>query len=1320
MAINRKARFRPGSIHPSFIKSNTGLLIDENTGELSGELLIAQDNLLDIKIDDLYWKDPIQTTNAFEGTNPEDYRIGEAYFSIIENNIYIYIGDTSLASNDRSIYQPQSWITANQTERFLIVSAGVDADTWASREYVDQEIANLIGGAPEVLSTLNDLVTAINNDPNFGATILADLANLQQNKADIDDVYTKDEIDSLEITINDRIENAVDRFANTVDYVCGPNQDDDDIDFGNLWTTTKLNVSSANPKNYLIKQNITSPETPPVEFDRANAHIVGLHVPKKEYAFSHIQNVIVRIREDDSLNPLAFTNIKFNRFFIESDSASFVGIFKGCIFQEAESFAHVLENQNSGNILYFEDCIFLCNEDYISLTSSEVYFNNCIFESEQSLKILSLSAITKGYINNSKLLGFIDLDDTDLFSIEKTYIELTTDNPFIDVNENSTLLLQRITFSTPEVYTSNYVSGTGTVYFDYNIVDISLKPVPQPESRVKQPLVADTLNSGAGADIYHFFDPLGSENFFYNDEKARDSIANMLLNSSHSPVFTWTYDDVNNRLNLTLSIQSSDLTDSANIAYLDANNTFTQNNIFQNISAANISADSINSDSISSPVITTTTALQTTNDTSVATTEYVRTAITELTAQLFTTELNELSDVSITNPEQNQVLLYQGGNDPEAQWVNGRISSTALSDAEGLIRENDSVFKLSRIDEPLRSNQVGNGIFTGGYTSENQILAWNGEYVDLPTGVPGDGAYVPVLSNQVLLYATTQTANQTYDGAGKIWIADTQEVQDGSVNNKAVAPEDLYKNYLRTDASNINNQAKTTLRLNLNISEDFAEIDGANITAPSTFRFNLNFPAEMSQGDILEALDTESYSHVKRTLSYNKYYNLDYATDASVASRPNTLEEYYVADTEGTIFYNVSTEANQTSYLVLPSLTGGYTFLSHDQDYSNLSKDRIGPIKIRKVNGSTHADAGTLSIICATDSDRIITADNVLIDTNPALDRSEAQIDLLQENHTVLLWPCEDESGKFWFVDGYYYNSADQTQPVTEIQVSPEAVQDAIEGFFDHNFHSSSIAVAYDDPNHRMVLTQYFATQQQVNAGTISDLPVAPDTLKSLTDTIVSNAAAAYVTKANNLSDLEDVAIARDNLSLGTLALLDSGTLPGEVPIIASTLSQGFVYYDSGLKVEALPVASTIQNGLVELATLNEAETKTNPTAVVTVETLHDILLTTNTYTNTVKALVNSLLYVPSNTILINAQLNNYYSLSTANGSITFNLPEITNQALGSLIKIKFRKKQADQDTITISAFTNQTIDNSTQPYVLDVEGQVIEFVLGFDGWEIN
>ena len=264
-SIQRKARLRPGSVHPSLVEG--GLVVNDETGILSGQQLVDADIAINTRIDDIYWKDPINDVIAWEDKNPADYRPGEAYFAKQQQNIYIYIGDIAIAGNDRSTYQPQSWIDANRTERFLIISAGIDADTWASREYVNTQITNLIGGAPATLDTLEELVDAINANPQFAVDIMADLADLEQNKADKAEIYTRDEIDALELQLLDEIDSSTDRFSNVVDYVCGPDQDDDNQDFEQLWLDTKNNVSTDTPKNYLLKQDIQSPDDHPIEID---------------------------------------------------------------------------------------------------------------------------------------------------------------------------------------------------------------------------------------------------------------------------------------------------------------------------------------------------------------------------------------------------------------------------------------------------------------------------------------------------------------------------------------------------------------------------------------------------------------------------------------------------------------------------------------------------------------------------------------------------------------------------------------------------------------------------------------------------------------------------------------------------------------------------------------------------------------------------------------------------------------------------------------------------------------------------------------------
>lgn len=1350
MPIQRKTRLHAGSIHPTLVAD--GLVVDSETGILSGKTFQDEDIILHGRIDDLYWLDPIASVLILEERDPDTYRIGEALFSIQENNVYIYIGNTNLASADRSSYQPQSWIDANRTEKFLIVSAGVDADTWASREYVDTEISNLIGGAPDVLNTLNDLVTAINNDPNFGATILADLADLEQNKANKDDVYTKLEIDDLEVELLAAIDSATDRFSNVVDYVCGPDQDDDNQNFADLWADTKNNVSSNTAKNYLIKQNVITPEAPPIEIDRGGFNLLGFQPPELEHRFSHINNMIIRVSENLlELPVLTFKNISFNRFYIEQDSDSVLIIFNNCVFEKALDFQDVFSNQKQDCIIYFNNCQFYMSTSAFRSVRSKLYINNCKFICNDSSLVFSVNDLQESFILNSSFLGSIEIIDSDL-RIEKTFFETTQNTSFINLLGTSVCTFQRITFKTPEQYDKYYFTGSATAYFDYNIVDISLLPPLQPESRVKQPTVDPLVNNGDGSDIYHFLDPLGSSNFFYNDEKARDAIALMFENSIHSSPITFTYNDDQNTLSLTLDLDTSDLNDVADIAFKNKQNTFTQENVFvantdmQTLTASTITAAHLSSTSVFSTTITTVTQPQEANNSVVATTEYVRLAIDNLRQELFAISVNELEDATITNPLEKQVLAYVGGEDPAALWVNSSIDSTWVSDIEDFVKENDSIFRLSRITPPLTANQTGVGNFTGGYSSVNQVLAWNGNNIVNPDGSDGSGGYTYALSNNIVLYATEQKIGTSYDGAGKVWLASEEDVQLGNSTNKVVVPKHLKTFYIKTDGSNIPENDKQTLRDNIAISEEYAlhdmsnipeddklsardnldiqaeyvRLDALNLQDPDPLRSALGFALPSEPNILLESNSDSEFIAVKRALPFytQSYIDFNQDPDNDLVYQDLGGEKFHFVNPAGSVFVNLQTEINETNYVILPTLTGGYDGLVNYPALNNLpAEPRIGPVVVRKSNGSTHETAGTLSVMCGANADRIMTSDEMIRNTVlQGFTFGQPQIDLLQIGHTVVFWPMMQDGDLYWYAQGYYLNSADQQNPLAPIQVSDEAVDDAIEGFFNHTDHSTSLSIQYNDQIHKMILTQNFATQEQVNAGTVSDLPIAPDTFKAYSDEL----AESFVQKNQNLADLVDVSIARENLQLGTLALLDSGSLFNQVPVVAQTLTTGYLYYDNGLKTEELPLASTLDNGILSIATLDGFAQNTQQDRVVLVKDLHSVLSTDNLYVDALKEITNTTVYTPTNTTTVTAKLNTYYSVSTVNGSVTVNLPEITDQPQGGTIKIKYRTKSQDSERIYIVPFLNQTIDNTTNSYVLDLEGQFLTLVLGIDGWEIN
>ena len=48
---------------------------------------------------------------------------------------------------------------------------------YASENYVETKIAELVNSAPETLNTLNELATALGNDPNFAATMATEIGS---------------------------------------------------------------------------------------------------------------------------------------------------------------------------------------------------------------------------------------------------------------------------------------------------------------------------------------------------------------------------------------------------------------------------------------------------------------------------------------------------------------------------------------------------------------------------------------------------------------------------------------------------------------------------------------------------------------------------------------------------------------------------------------------------------------------------------------------------------------------------------------------------------------------------------------------------------------------------------------------------------------------------------------------------------------------------------------------------------------------------------------------------------------------------------------
>ena len=123
---------------------------------------------------------------------------------------------------------------------------------YTTTSYVDTKVANLVNSAPETLDTLNELATALGNDPNFATTVATQIGN----KANSSDVYTKQETDTLLSNKASTVDLAT--VATTGSY--NDLSDKPNIpDINNLYTkaqTDELLISKANSSEVYTKTEV--------------------------------------------------------------------------------------------------------------------------------------------------------------------------------------------------------------------------------------------------------------------------------------------------------------------------------------------------------------------------------------------------------------------------------------------------------------------------------------------------------------------------------------------------------------------------------------------------------------------------------------------------------------------------------------------------------------------------------------------------------------------------------------------------------------------------------------------------------------------------------------------------------------------------------------------------------------------------------------------------------------------------------------------------------------------------------------------------------
>lgn len=79
------------------------------------------------------------------------------------------------SDNELYMVTDETYYTADEVDQKL-QNVSVDLTGYAKETYVDQKVADLVGSSPDTLNTLNELASALGNDPNFATTITNQLA----------------------------------------------------------------------------------------------------------------------------------------------------------------------------------------------------------------------------------------------------------------------------------------------------------------------------------------------------------------------------------------------------------------------------------------------------------------------------------------------------------------------------------------------------------------------------------------------------------------------------------------------------------------------------------------------------------------------------------------------------------------------------------------------------------------------------------------------------------------------------------------------------------------------------------------------------------------------------------------------------------------------------------------------------------------------------------------------------------------------------------------------------------------------------------------
>lgn len=148
---------------------------------------------------DGYEEMAVGTTFNFRATNADNAVSATKATADADGNT---ISNTYVKSANLSTAVTTNTLTATEavfTGQTIVPTAneGNSSNAIASTEFVAKSIAALVNSAPETLNTLNELATALGNDPNFATTVTNALAKKMNEKEATDTFATKTEVSDL-------------------------------------------------------------------------------------------------------------------------------------------------------------------------------------------------------------------------------------------------------------------------------------------------------------------------------------------------------------------------------------------------------------------------------------------------------------------------------------------------------------------------------------------------------------------------------------------------------------------------------------------------------------------------------------------------------------------------------------------------------------------------------------------------------------------------------------------------------------------------------------------------------------------------------------------------------------------------------------------------------------------------------------------------------------------------------------------------------------------------------------------------------------------